>query len=117
MPCIVTTVHDPVALAATCRQFNIPLPEFGCVHLYDQEASGWIVRQSGVRFPIVCDTLTGLIAYHPADNVFNRYARIMRFVYRYFDVQAQLRRGHQPVDATPHRTRLARRHVLARIGR
>lgn len=79
MPCIVTTLHDPVALAATCQRFNVPPPEQGCLHLDDQEASGWIVRLPGARFPIVCATLTGLIAYHPADNALERYARLMPF--------------------------------------
>jgi hypothetical protein len=77
----------------------MPPPEPGCRHLEDQEASGWIVHLPGVRFPIVCATLTGRIAYHPADNVFDRYACIMRFIHRYYDGQAQLRRNNQCRDA------------------
>ncbi len=94
MPVIVTTVHDPVALAATCRQLNLPRPKQGSVHLDNLEASGWIIRLPGVRYPIVCNTLTGLIAYHPDDNVFSRYARVMRYIHRFYDVQAQLRQGN-----------------------
>ncbi len=102
MPFIVTTVHDPVALAATCQRLNLSRPKQGSLHLDDLEASGWIVRVAGVRYPIVCNTLTGLIAYHPDDNVFSRYARLMRWVHRYYDVQAQLRQGkHRPAI---HRT-------------
>jgi len=102
MPCIITTVHDPLALAATCRRLNLPPPQEGCAHLDDREASGWIVRLAGVRYPIVCDTLTGLIAYHPADNAFGPYARIMRFVYRVYAVQAERRQAsNQPARYRP----------------
>lgn len=113
MPCILTTVHDPVALAATCRRFNIPTPEEGCAHLDDREASGWIVRLPGVRFPIVCDTLTGLIAYHPADNAFGPYGRIMRCIHRYYDVKARLRQSPRRVLDRGPRARRPLRLILA----
>lgn len=105
MPCILTSVHDPVALAATCRRLNLLSSAQGCVHLDDREASGWIIHLPGVRFPIVCDTLTGLIAYHPVDNAFGPYARIMRWIHRYYEVRA---RRHQSRHA------VARRHPAMR---
>jgi len=92
MPVIITSIHDSVALAATCRRLDLPAPEEGCVHLADQEAFGWIIRQSGVRFPIVCDTLTGFVTYHPRDNGFFPYRRIMTLICRYYDVRHQLRK-------------------------
>lgn len=93
MPYIVTTVHDPVALAAACRQAYLPAPREGCIQLDPQEVSGWIVLVRGTRFPIVCNTLTGLIAYHSSDNGFGRYGCIMRFVFNYYAVAARLRQG------------------------
>lgn len=113
MPCILSSVHDPVALAATCRRLNLPAPEEGCVHLDDRAAAGWIIHLPGVRYPIVCDTLTGLIAYHPADNGFERYARVMRFLHHYYAIQAQRRqslrwiRGRRPAARRPLRLVLA----------
>lgn len=92
MPVITTSIHDPIALAATCRRLNLSAPEEGCIHLADQEAFGWIIRLPGVRFPIVCDTLTGFVTYHPYDNVFHRYRCIARFIFRYYDVRHQLRK-------------------------
>ncbi len=92
MPRIVTTAHDPFALAATCQRLGPPPPVERAVQL-DEEVFGWVVRLPGLRFPIVCDTLTGLIAYHPLDNARDRYARIMRFVERFYDLRAALRRG------------------------
>ena len=108
MPAIVTTIHDPIALAATCRRLNLPAPVEGCLHLEAQEAFGWIVRLPGVRYPIVCDTLTGFVAYHPHDNAFAPFRSIVRFVYRYYHVRAQLRNGNPGRNAS---------HTVARQGR
>src|SRR5581483_11729331 len=92
MPVIVTTVHDPVALAATCARIGLAPPEEGRVCCDGREASGWVVRLSGLA-PLVFDTLSGLVRYHPRDNGHERYARIMRFIHRYYDVRAALRHG------------------------
>ncbi len=116
MPYIITSVHDPVALAATCRRLGLPRPERGSVHLDDREPFGWVVRLPGVRFPIVCDTLTGLVAYHPADNAFDRYARIVRYIFRYYDVAAQLRRDDKTVDSPPIAYRHRRAARTAKAG-
>jgi hypothetical protein len=91
MPRIVSTVHDPIALARTCRQLGLPPPAERSAQL-DEAVFGWVVRLPGLRFPIVCDTLTGLIAYHPVDNAHDRFARIARFVLNYYDLRAQWRR-------------------------
>jgi hypothetical protein len=93
MPRIVTTVHDPAALAATCRRLGLPPPEEGGVRLDAEEVFGQVVRLTGLHGPLVCDTLTGLVAYHPYDNAFAPYHRIMRFILRYYDIRAALLRG------------------------
>ena len=93
MPCIVTTVHDPVALAATCRQLGLRPPEAGMRPCSGRPVFGWVVHLPGLHAPVVFDTLTGLAAYHPRDNAFGPYARIMRLVGRYYDVRAALRRA------------------------
>lgn len=103
MSSIITSIHDPAALAFTCRQLHLPPPENGSLVLNDREVHGWIVVVPGVRHPIVCNLQTGLIAYHPADNGFSRYARIMRFIYRYYEERARLRR-HRPVMARKSRS-------------
>jgi hypothetical protein len=101
MPYIVTTVHDPRALAATCRRLHLPVPVEGRIEYDDQEAFGWIVRLPGVRYPIVCNTLTGLIAYHRRDNAFERFAPIMSFIYRYFAVQFEMKRAANGTSSRP----------------
>ena len=92
MPRIVTTVHDPAALAATCRALGLGPPVERALRLDGKEVHGWVVRLRALRFPVVCDTLTGLVAYHPVDNAFHRYAHLMRFVLRCYEAQALLRR-------------------------
>jgi hypothetical protein len=91
MPRVVTSIHDPVALAATCARLGLPPPVERAIWLDAEEVFGWVVRLGGLRYPVVCDTLSGLIAYHPLDNAHHRYACLMRFVERYYDVWAKLR--------------------------
>src|SRR5579871_2661620 len=117
MPCIVTTVHDPATLAETCRRLGLRLPEEGCLQLDQMEASGWIVQLSGLHAPIVFDTLTGLVAYHPRDNTFVPFSRIMRFILRYYDVRAKLRRPERrPVVRTPARRKFHRFDAVGAVA-
>jgi hypothetical protein len=90
MPRVVTSVHDPAALAATCARLGLPPPVERAVWLDAEEVFGWMVRLGGLRYPVVCDTLSGLIAYHPADNAFDRYARLMAFVELYYNLRPRL---------------------------
>jgi hypothetical protein len=97
MPMVVTTVHDPHAVAAACRALGLARPAERALRLDGPAVYGCVVRLPGLRFPIVCDTLRGLIAYHPVDNGFTCYAELMRFVRRCYDCQAELhRRGPSP---------------------
>lgn len=92
MPCILTTIHEPVALSETCRRLHLSAPRQSGARLDAGPVFGWVVRLRGLRHEIVFDTHTGLVAYHPDDNAFHRYGRIMSFVYRCYEVQARLRR-------------------------
>ena len=102
---VVTSIHDPAALAETCHQLGLPPPTRGRGRLGNREVSGWMVRLSGLR-PIICDTLSGLILYHQLDNSHGRYSRLARFVERYYDIRARLRRSN------PSRPR-ARKHRMS----
>ncbi len=93
MPRIVTTLHDPAALSTTCRRLDLSPPVERTITLGAEEVFGWVVRLVGVRYPVVCDTLTGLVAYHRLDGAHHRYAAVMRFLLRSYDIQAELRRS------------------------
>jgi hypothetical protein len=106
MPRVVTTLHDPAALAAACRRLGLIPPAERAARLGGEEVFGWVVRLPGLRFPVVCDTLTGLVTYHAADNTHARYAHLMRFVRHCYDAQAERRQGNPAAappdhDATP----------------
>ena len=110
MRCIVTSFHDPAVLAAACRRFGLRPPIEGSVPFGKGEAYGWVVRLNGLHGPLVFQTLTGLVLYHPRDNAFGPYARIMRFLLRCYDVGAALRRTHVEIARRPL-TRRARPFV------
>jgi hypothetical protein len=101
MPFIITSIHDPIALATTCVRYHLPEPEQGQVQLDMGDVHGWVIALPGLNYPIVCNTLTGLVGYHPADNTFARYGRIMRFLYRCYAVRHELR--SKPSRPSPRR--------------
>jgi hypothetical protein len=107
VPRVVTTVHDPAALAVTCRRLGLAPPGEGTVRLGAEAVFGWVVRLPGLCHPVVCDTLTGLVAYHPADNAHDRYAHLIRFLFSCYDVRAELRRGGTAGAAAPPRRQRA----------
>lgn len=84
MPCIVTSIHDLSALTATCQRLGLERPIEGTVQYESGDVFGWVIRLPGVRYPLVCNLLTGLVMYHSADNVPYRYASIMRFIFRVY---------------------------------
>jgi hypothetical protein len=74
------------------------------------------VRLTGLHAPLVFDRLTGLVAYHPRDNGFVPYGRIMRLILRYYDIRAELRRGASVTAChrnVPRRRRLVRAREVA----
>lgn len=90
MPSLITSIHDASVLIETCRHFQVPTPEQGSIQLGPLAATGWIVRLRAVSFPIVCDAMTGLVAYHASDNAFLPFRNIMRFVHRYYALRQRL---------------------------
>src|ERR1700685_3430590 len=93
MPRIITSLHDPIAITATCKRLPQSPPEEGILCLDDREAFGWIVHLPKPRFPITCNTLTAIIAYHLRDNRFGPNGHIIRFIYRCYGTQALRRRA------------------------
>jgi hypothetical protein len=114
MLCITSSVHDPVALAATCRRLGLSPPEEGSVHLDGRVVFGWVVYLNGLHGPLVFDTLTGLVRYDPRDNGFGPFARIKRLVLRYYDVRAELQRGDSGAALQRGGSRVARRPFARR---
>jgi hypothetical protein len=93
MPRVVTSIHGPVALILICDRLVLPPPVEQAITLAGEALFGWVVRLKGLRYPVVCDTLTGLIAYHPIDNAFDRYAHLMHFIECYYAARPKLQYG------------------------
>jgi len=110
MPRVVTSRHDPSALAVLCDRLGLAPPVERSVGLDAEEVFGGVVLLGGRRHPVVCDSLTGLVAYHPTDNAPDHYARRIRFVERYDDLRPKLRRGDRRPAISGGR-RVARRGV------
>ena len=101
MPRVVTSVRDPVALAAACRDLGLGPPRRATIRLDRQEVSSLVVCLPGQRFPVVFDPGTGLVAYHHLDNGHEPYGRLMRLVCCYYALRG--RRRCRPTRASGKR--------------
>ena len=105
MPWIITTLHDPAALAATCQRLGLPPPKHGCLSLGYQEPTGWIVRLPGRRLSHClrhADRAGRLSPPRQCLPPLRLYPA--RFIHRVYDLRAELRRSEHP--PRPMRTRL-----------
>ena len=103
MLCVVTNMRNPVALAATCREDGINPPRQQSVRLDARRMPGLVVYLPGMRFPVVVDVGTGLVFYHRVDNAFQPYAMLMRFIHRFYAMQARLMRTENRAVETQQR--------------
>lgn len=58
-----TKLHDIEAIRAACQRLNLSQPEQGTAQLFSGNATGILVQLPGWQYPIVIDTLTGLVHY------------------------------------------------------
>ncbi len=68
---IQTEVRDPVAVRSACERLKLPQPTHGTFTLFTSTATGLGVQLPEWRYPVVCDTTTGQLAY---DNFGGRWA-------------------------------------------
>jgi hypothetical protein len=85
-----TRVHDPAAVAAACRRLNLPEAAEGAAHLFSGEAAGLIVRLPDWQFPVVIDTLTGLVRYDNFGGRWGAQEHLDRFLQAYAVERAKL---------------------------
>jgi hypothetical protein len=69
---IQTEVRDPAAIAAACDRLRLPMPVRGTARLFTTEATGILVQLPHWRYPVVCQTETGTLAY---DNYQERWGK------------------------------------------
>ena len=67
---ITAEIRDIEALRSACRRLELAPPQHGEAELYSGKCTGQIVQLPEWRYPVVCDTRTGVVRY---DNYQGRW--------------------------------------------
>ena len=94
---IQTQVRDPVAIRSACSRLQLPEPTHGETKLFSSTATGWRVQLTGWRYPVVCDTETGSVAFDNFEGRWGDRSKLNSFLQRYSIEKASLearKNGH-----------------------
>jgi len=80
---IETRLHDPAAITAACQRLGLAEPVQGTAQLFSGVASGLLVQLPKWRYPVVIDTLTGLVRYDNYEGKWGDQAQLDRFLLIY----------------------------------
>jgi hypothetical protein len=96
---IQTKLHDPAAVTAACQRLRLTAPVQGTTRLYSGEATGLIVQLPDWQYPVVIDTLTGVVRYDNYGGSWGEQVHLDRFLQAYAVEKAKLeaRRKGYPV--------------------
>ena len=100
---IQTEVRDPAAIRSACDRVGLPLPVHGTARLFTTEATGLLVQLPRWRYPVVCQTETGTLAF---DNYRGRWGEqqyLDRFLQAYAVEKTRIearKQGHDVVEQT-----------------
>ena len=98
---IATQIRDPLALAAACRRLGLEQPVEGMARLFSGQATGWIVRLPGWRFPVVADARSGQLSYDNYNGAWGRQGELDRLMQAYAVEKTRLearRKGHTVLE-------------------
>jgi hypothetical protein len=98
---IETQVRDPVAVHSACERLRLPAPTAGTFQLYSSRATGLGVQLPEWRYPVVCDTTSGKLAYDNFGGRWGETTKLDEFLQGYAVEKAKLearRRGHSVVE-------------------
>jgi hypothetical protein len=85
-----TRVHDPAAVAAACQRLNLAPPRHGTAEFYSDEAEGLIVQLPGWQYPVVIDTLSGVVRCDNFEGRWGAQEHLDRFLQLYAVERAKL---------------------------
>jgi hypothetical protein len=94
---IQTQVRDPVAIRAACGRLGLPEPIHGKAKLFNDSATGWIVRLPGWRYPAVFDVASSHAHYDTFEGRWGDPRELDRFIQAYAVEAAKLqarKKGH-----------------------
>lgn len=94
---IKTELRDPVAIVAACHRLGLAEPVLGKFMLFTTEATGHAVHLPGWRYPVVCDTSAGTIAFDNYNGAWGERKLLDQFLQMYAVEKAKLearKNGH-----------------------
>jgi hypothetical protein len=80
---IETRVHDINGIRAACERLGLSQPEQGTTKLFSGEVSGVLVKLPDWLYPIVIDTLSGLVRYDNYNGAWGKQTELDRFLQAY----------------------------------
>ena len=92
-----TEVRDVTAIRRACDRLKLEPPVHGTTKLFSGEATGWMVKLPGWRYPAVFDTGTGQARYDNYEGRWGEQAQLDRFQQAYAVERATLearKKGH-----------------------
>ena len=98
---IQTEVRDPTAVHAACDRLRLAPPRQGTARLFTTEATGLLIKLPSWRYPVVCQTETGTLAF---DNYRGRWGEqqyLDRFLQAYAVEKTRIearKQGHQVTE-------------------
>ena len=98
---IQTEVRDPAAVRAACDRLQLPAPVHGTARLFSSEATGLLVQLPQWRYPVVCQTETGTLAYDNYRGAWGEPVYLDRFLQAYAVEGTRLearKQGHDVVE-------------------
>lgn len=98
---IQTEVRDPTAVHAACHRLQLPAPVDGKARLFTTEATGLCVQLPRWRYPVVCQTETGQLAYDNYRGAWGEQVHLDRFLQSYAVEKTRLearKAGHDVVE-------------------
>jgi hypothetical protein len=95
---IESKLHDVHAIHAACQRLGLELPTEGTTRLFSGNATGVLVKLPGWLYPVVVDTLTGLVRFANYGERWGKQAELDRFLQAYAVEKARLeakKKGYQ----------------------
>jgi hypothetical protein len=98
---IETEVRDVNAIRGACSRLRLEQPAHGEHSLFARTATGWAVKLSDWRYPVVCDTESGKAHFDNYDGHWGERARLDEFLQAYACVKTKVearRKGHSVTE-------------------
>lgn len=98
---IKTEIRDPVALASACQRLQLSSPVFEKTTLFSGEVTGHCVRLPDWKYPVVCQTDTGKIAFDNFGGRWGKQSELDRLLQGYAVEKCRLearRKGHAVIE-------------------